>query len=94
MISGDLSARQQVALENWTGLWGYSYNNLLRVCKNSSRSSYISCNGEYGWDGWLGAYFSNFPNENMTIIMGTQKVDGGTFALTRKLRNIVLSHAL
>ncbi|MBQ7430126.1 MAG: beta-lactamase family protein [Butyrivibrio sp.] len=94
MTSGELSARQQVALEDWTGLWGYSYNNLLRVCKNSSRSSYISCNGEYGWDGWLGAYFSNFPNENMTIIMGTQKVDGGTFALTRKLRNIVLSHVL
>ena len=94
MTSGELSARQQVALEDWIGLLGYSYNNLLRVCKNSSRSSYISCNGEYGWDGWLGAYFSNFPNENMTIIMGTQKVDGGTFALTRKLRNIVLSHVL
>nr|MCR4902735.1 serine hydrolase [Butyrivibrio sp.] len=94
MVSGELSQRQQIALDDWTGLLGYSYNNLLRVCKNPSRSSYISCKDEYGWDGWLGAYFANLPNENMTILMGTQKVDGGTFALTRKLRNIVLSNVL
>lgn len=50
--------------------------------------------GEYGWDGWLGMYFANFPKEKMTILMGTQKKDAGTFALTRKLRNVILSECM
>lgn len=94
MTSGELSDQGQAALDEWTGLWGFSYNNLLRICKNPSRSTFLACEGEYGWDGWLGAYFANLPKENMTIIMGTQKVDGGTFSLTRKLRNIVLTNQL
>jgi len=27
----------------------------------------------------------------MTILIGTQRTDAGTFALTKKLRNIILS---
>ena len=50
--------------------------------------------GEYGWDGWLGMYFANFPKEDMTILMGMQKKDAGTFPLTRKLRNVVISECL
>ena len=48
------------------------------------------CEGEYGWDGWLGCYFANIPKENMTILMMMQKKDAGTFDLTRKLRNVLL----
>ena len=81
----------QKAFENWIGLDGFSYANLMRVCKKPSRCGMMAREGEYGWDGWLGMYFANFPKENMTILMGTQKKDAGTFALTRKLRNIILS---
>ena len=88
---GELMPAQQQAFENWIGLDGFSYSNLMRVCKKPSRCGMIAREGEYGWDGWLGMYFANFPKENMTILMGTQKKDSGTFALTRKLRNIVLS---
>jgi len=79
---------------NWVGLEGYSYGNLLRVCKDPSLSPVMLRMGEYGWDGWLGPYFANFPNENMTILMGMQKRDAGTWTLTRKLRNIILSNVL
>jgi hypothetical protein len=47
--------------------------------------------GEYGWDGWLGAYFANCPADKLTILLMVQKTDHGTSALTRKLRNIILS---
>lgn len=90
MVSGELMGRQQEAFENWLGLEGYSYGNLMRVNKNPGQSGYLAKEAEYGWDGWLGAYFANFPRENMTILMGTQKKDGGTFTLTRKLRNVIL----
>lgn len=89
--SGELLPAQQDSFRNWIGLEGHSYGNLMRVCKNPSQSGMMTRKGEYGWDGWLGMYFANFPNENMTILMGTQKKDGGTFGLTRKLRNAILS---
>ena len=89
--SGELLPAQQDSFRNWIGLEGYSYGNLMRVCKNPPRSGMMTRKGEYGWDGWLGAYFANFPEEKMTILMGTQKKDGGTFGLTRKLRNVILS---
>ena len=91
MTGGELMGRQQAAFENWIGLDGYSYGNLMRVCREPSKTGYLAKEGEYGWDGWLGAYFANFPKEGLTILMGTQKKDAGTFTLTRKLRNVILA---
>lgn len=90
-VNGMLLPAQQEAFRNWVGLNGYTYGNLMRVCKKPSCSGLLTREGEYGWDGWLGMYFANFPNEKMTILIGTQKKDGGTFTLTRKIRNIILS---
>lgn len=91
MIGGQLMDRQQKAFENWIGLDGHSYANLMRVCHNPAQADFLALKGEYGWDGWLGAYFANFPQEKLTILMGIQKKDAGTFSLTRKLRNVILS---
>lgn len=91
LTSGKLMPLQQAVFDSSNWLDGFTYQNLMRVCINPEQTGYISREGEYGWDGWLGAYFANFPKEQMTILMGTQKKDAGTFALTRKLRNIILS---
>ena len=48
--------------------------------------------GEYGWDGALGMYFSNLPEENVTILIGMQKFDGQKWELVRRFRNIILSY--
>lgn len=94
MRSGQLMEHQQKVFEKWIGLDGFSYGNLMRVCKNQDQAVTMSRKGEYGWDGWLGLYFANFPAEQLTILMGTQKVNAGTFTLTRKLRNVVVSSLL
>ncbi len=91
MTTGELTDVQQQGFNRWQNLEGFSYGSLMRVCKNPSRTGFFTRQGEYGWDGWLGMYFANFPEERLTILMGTQKRDAGTFALTRKLRNIVLT---
>lgn len=91
MCSRELMPAQQTAMDTWMGLEGHSYGNFMRVCKNPSKSQMLVREREYGWDGWLGMYFANFPNEKMTMLIGTQKKDGGTFSLTRKLRNTILS---
>lgn len=96
MCNGHLLGEQQMGFDHWLGfnLEGYSYGNLMRVCKEPGSAALLSREGEYGWDGWLGMHFANFPKEQMTILMGTQKKDSGTFALTRKLRNVILSECL
>ncbi|MDO4308104.1 MAG: serine hydrolase domain-containing protein [Eubacteriales bacterium] len=90
LTSGELSRNQQDAMEQWLGLEGYTYSHLMRRVKDTGRTSGLSLEGEYGWDGWLGCYFANFPKENMTILMMQQKKDAGTIPLTRKLRNVLL----
>ena len=94
MRNGQLLPKQQQDMDKWLGLEGYSYGNLMRVCRNPSQAVMLTREGEYGWDGWLGMYFANFPKEDMTILMGMQKKDAGTFPLTRKLRNAVISEYL
>ena len=94
LTGAELMETQQRAFNHWLGLEGFSYGNLMRICKNSGRAGILACEGEYGWDGWLGTYFANFPEEKMTILMGIQKKDAGTFTLTRKLRNLILAEIL
>ena len=86
-----LDDAQQKGFEEWIGLEGFTYGNLMRIMKEPGRAVTLGGKGEYGWDGWLGCYFSNAPEENMTILMMTQKKDAGTFSMTRKLRNVIYS---
>lgn len=91
LTSGTLNIVQQKSFDNWLTLCGHSYGNLMRVMTDCSRSGDLGSLGEYGWDGWLGAYFCNCPKDDLTFLFMMQKTDAGTTTLTRKLRNIVLS---
>ncbi len=78
--------------EGWDWMSGYTYGNFMRVCENESMTSVFSCKGEYGWDGWLGTFFSNEPMHGITLLMGVQQAGiGQTGGLVRKLKNIVMS---
>lgn len=90
MTTHKLVPYQQEWFDKWWEMNGYSYGNLMRVMTDSWRAPFAACEGEYGWDGWLGCYFANLPKENMTILMMMQKKDAGTFDLTRRLRNVLL----
>ncbi len=76
---------------HWRSLTGYSYGNLMRNCVNPGTAHQLCEAGEYGWDGWLGCYFANCPQSGLTILLGMQRVNSGTSALTRKLINAVRS---
>lgn len=91
LTSGTLSTAQQKSFDLWHTLCGHSYGNLMRVMTDCSKVGFVGSLGEYGWDGWLGAYFCNCPKDDLTFLFMIQKTDAGTTALTRKLRNIILS---
>ena len=72
-------------------LTGYSYGNLMRIMEEPGLAYYQTWKGEYGWDGWLGAYFCNSPVNRTTILMSFQRKDAGITTLTRRVRNILAS---
>ena len=76
-------------MRGWENLAGYSYSNLMRVLTNPSFAVINGFAGEYGWDGWLGPYFANIPEKETTFLLMLQLKDSGTFALTRKMRNVL-----
>lgn len=84
-----LYPHQQTMMLGWESLAGYNYSNLMRVLTEPSLAVINGSQGEYGWDGWLGPYFTNMPNDDTTFLMMIQLKDSGTFTLTRKLRNVL-----
>lgn len=90
LTSGALTKRQQREF-HVMNLEGFTYSHLMRIMADPGRAQGLSKMGEYGWDGWLGCYFANFPAEQMCILMMQQKKDAGTIPMTRKLRNVILA---
>lgn len=88
LTKGKLLPHQQADV--WETLNGFTYANLMRIGVEPEMGVGFMVEGEYGWDGWLGPYFANIPEYGLTILMGMQKLDAGTFGLTRKLRNVIL----
>lgn len=91
MTSAALTDWQQRGFDTWHSLQGYGYGNQMRIMTDPRKAGVLGGQGEYGWDGWLGAYFMNSPQERLTLLFMIQKKDAGTMAITRKLRNIVFS---
>ncbi len=80
-----------VRRDYWDSLNGYSYGKLCRVCVDPGQVAGLAMQGEYGWDGWLGSYYANFPGEGMTILSMQNTTNAGTSTMVRKVRNAVLA---
>lgn len=89
MTTGCLDEGPQKEFKNWDGLFGFTYSNLLRVLKDPGMAVTMGSEGEYGWDGWLGAYFSNDPKHKITILEMIQRKDAGTTYYMRRIRDVV-----
>ncbi|MGG3456244.1 serine hydrolase domain-containing protein [Paenibacillus rhizolycopersici] len=91
LTSASLSDAQQKSFDSWHTLCGHSYGKQMRILTDAGQAGVIGSQGEYGWDGWLGAYFCNSPQDRLTFLFMVQKKDAGTLPITRKLRNMVFS---
>ena len=87
MTAPQLSAALQSQM--WDSLGGYNYSCLMRVCDRPGACSVFARKGEYGWDGWLGTYFINLPDDDVTFLLYQNVTDAGTAAVTRKCRNLL-----
>lgn len=92
LTKGGLTASQKVQLRaSWDWLSGYTYGNFMRVCEDESRTALFVNKGEYGWDGWMGTFFSNEKLSGVTFLVGVQQLGvGKTGSLVRRLKNAVM----
>lgn len=91
LINGNLTKQQQEMFEdkiNW--LPGYTYGNLMRVLQDKKQAGFWASGGEYGWDGAMGTWFSNSPEEQMTIIYMVQKANGNNIDLRSRFYNLLV----
>lgn len=93
MTSSRLLPWQQESLwRSWESMYGYGYGSLMRIMEEPGMAVLNGWKGEYGWDGWLGTYFCNSPENGLTVLMFVQRKDAGTMPVTRKLRNVLSAH--
>ncbi len=91
--SGGLMSWQQESMwHTWDSMGGYDYNGFMRIGTGSAMGQQLQLKGEYGWDGWLGTYFANFPSINTTLLLGAQIQDAGALTYMQRIRNAVLSN--
>ncbi len=90
--SGGLLPWQRESMwHTWDSMGGYDYNGFMRIGTGSAMGQQLQLKGEYGWDGWLGTYFANFPSVNASLLMGVQIQDAGALTYMQRIRNAVLS---
>lgn len=88
--AGSLEPWQEASFTSqFDGLAGFTYGNFMRVMKDPGRAFVNAGRGSYGWDGWLGPYFANDPENDLTILMMLQRKDSGTVSMTRELINLI-----
>ena len=76
LTTAQLTPEQEKTLD-WESLVGYSYGNLMRICKDEATGAGASTKkGEYGWDGWLGCFFANDPVNKYTFLYFIQRCGG------------------
>lgn len=94
MHSGGLTEAQRNTLNRgWDWMGGaYTYGNFVRILTDEGMTTHFANKGEYGWDGWLGTFFSNEPESGITFVFGIQlSADPNALFLVHELKNIVMS---
>lgn len=87
MTRNGLTPEQRKTL-NWDSTKGHGYGNFMRILDDPSTAGFIQSEGSFGWDGWMGCYFSLDPKEQLCILYFIQQTGAGTTDSARRLQNI------
>jgi CubicO group peptidase (beta-lactamase class C family) len=61
------------------------------VLTNPEQCEGVGNIGEYGWDGWLGTYYSNDPVSGLTLLYMIQRAGGFGSWPSREMKKIAYS---
>ncbi|WP_124100285.1 serine hydrolase domain-containing protein [Ruminococcus sp. Marseille-P6503] len=88
MSTDSLTPRQRKTCD-WDQCRGCGYSCLNRVLTDPSECEGVGNVGEYGWDGWLGTYYSNDPIDKITLIYMIQRCGGFGSYPSRQMKKII-----
>ena len=92
MTSPLLTPQQRACL--WERLSGYDYGCFMRVMTDVDASRIKTCNGEFGWDGWVGTYFCADAENHIAVLYFTQVCGAGTTAQAAEISSLVYGKLL
>lgn len=86
-----LSEEQKKYAHEWDSIKGYGYGSFMRILEDKTVLGICSSEGEFGWDGWTGNYFSADPKENVVFLYFIQVTGAGTTDTLYRIKNIFYS---
>ncbi|NLI22070.1 MAG: beta-lactamase family protein [Clostridiales bacterium] len=79
----------QAATVPWDTMNGYGYGGLMRTMLDPARSHTLGEKGEFGWEGYAGAYMTVCPSAKLILLMLQHCTNSPLSPLMRRVRNIV-----
>lgn len=73
----------------WDSMTGHGYGAFMRVLTDPAAAGFNAPPGEYGWDGWLGCYFSVDPAQKLYMLYFIQQTNSGCTEYVRRLQSVI-----
>lgn len=73
----------------WDSMIGHGYGAFMRILTDPAAAGMGGSPGEYGWDGWLGCYFSVDPVNSLYMLYFIQQTNSGCTEFVRRLQNVI-----
>lgn len=94
MTENMLNDVQKSFAHEWDSVKGYGYGCFMRILEDRTAGGYLAGQGEFGWDGWTGNYFSADPKNDLVFLYFIQNCGAGTTDLMHRVKNIIYSEIL
>ena len=91
LMKSNLLNDEQLKTVGWDSMAGYGYGSFMRILLDKTIGGYNFSEGEFGWDGWTGNYFSIDPSEDLIFLYFIQKTYSGCTDVTRKIKSVIYS---
>lgn len=91
MTKNMLNDTQKSYAHEWDSVKGCGYGCFMRILEDRTAGGYLAGEGEFGWDGWTGNYFSADPKNDLVFLYFIQNCGAGTTDLMHRVKNIIYS---
>ena len=82
----------QMASIPWDSMNGYGYGGLVRTLLEPTKTFTLGVAGEFGWEGYAGAYMTVCPKEDLIVLLLQHCAGTPLSPLMRKVRNVVFAN--
>lgn len=94
LMTKNFLTKEQLRSADWDTMTGQGYGCFMRVLMDRTLAGFNCTEGQYGWDGWMGCFFTIDPVEDLAMLYFIQNAGAGCSKTARQLQNIIWSQML